>query len=147
MYMKICIKCKLPKDESEFAFRNKETGLTHSICKECQRKYAQAHYKRNPKYYVDKAKRLRGRCVDLIREKMLRYLEGKKCQTCSEDDPVVLEFHHRHPEEKEYSVSFISRKSWKRTLKEIEKCDIMCANCHRKKTAQERGWYRFLKTA
>jgi len=44
----------------------------------------------------------------------------------------ALEFHHRNPSEKEFNVSSKGHsRSWERVKKEIEKCDLLCANCHR----------------
>lgn len=59
---------------------------------------------------------------------------GLSCIRCGEDDPVCLDFHHREPDEKEFSISLASQQGWgrARVLAEIAKCDVLCANCHRK---------------
>ena len=144
--MKTCIKCNAKKEDDDFAFRNKVEKKRHTTCKGCHCQYSKTHYNKNRKYYIDKARRFAPKGVENIRQKMIEYLHGKSCVDCHESDPVVLEFDHRNSEEKEYSVSVISRKSWVRTLREIKKCDIRCANCHRRKTARERGWYRYMKS-
>jgi hypothetical protein len=56
-----------------------------------------------------------------------------KCIKCGNDHPAVLDFHHRNPEEKEFAISKMirNRSSKEMLLKEIEKCDILCSNCHR----------------
>lgn len=55
-----------------------------------------------------------------------------KCINCSESRWWVLDFHHRNPNDKEGSVSRLVRdSSKKKTKKEIDKCDILCSNCHR----------------
>jgi hypothetical protein len=60
------------------------------------------------------------------------------CIKCGESDPVCLDFHHRNPKEKELTLSLaIARASLERIQKEVEKCDILCANCHRKLHAKE----------
>jgi hypothetical protein len=128
-----------------FAHKNKAKGTRSNICKECHCQYSKNHYSKNRKYYVDKARRNAPKGIENIRRKMMEYLDGKSCIDCHESDPVVLEFDHKNPEQKEYSISEISRRSWKRTLKEIDKCVIRCANCHRRKTARELGWYRYLR--
>ncbi len=71
-----------------------------------------------------------------IRAILLEYLSGKSCTDCGENDPIVLDFDHKNPDDKFKSVSKMlsGHYSWKSILKEIEKCEIRCANCHRRKT-------------
>jgi hypothetical protein len=61
---------------------------------------------------------------------------------CGEADPVVLEFDHRDPAEKAERVSRLVSIgcSLARLRAEIEKCDVRCANCHRRRTAQQQAW-------
>lgn len=56
------------------------------------------------------------------------------CRECGESDPACLDFHHREDEDKERNISkMISYyASWDRIEAEIQKCDVLCANCHRK---------------
>ena len=58
---------------------------------------------------------------------------GGKCMRCGYSKyPEVLEFHHKNPANKEFNVSRKGHcRSWKRIEKEIEKCVLLCANCHR----------------
>ena len=63
--------------------------------------------------------------------KALQY-KGGKCQTCGEDRPATLCFHHRDPSQKELKLdgrSFANRK-WELIKEEVDKCDILCHNCH-----------------
>jgi len=60
-----------------------------------------------------------------------------------ESDPRVLEFHHVRGVKEDDISSLIGRGSSLQRLKaEVEKCDVLCANCHRKITVQERGWFK-----
>ena len=54
------------------------------------------------------------------------------CLRCGESHPACLDFHHRDPASKIYAVTDATR-FWKleKLAKEIEKCDVLCANCHR----------------
>ena len=62
---------------------------------------------------------------------MLRYFRSHPCMTCGERDPYVLCCHHRNPNEKEKGVSDLLRgRSLERLIAEIEKCDVLCCNCH-----------------
>ena len=59
--------------------------------------------------------------------------KGGKCQCCGYDRcPGALEFHHPDPTNKDFGISMDGMtRSWNRVRKEIEKCVLICANCHR----------------
>lgn len=63
-----------------------------------------------------------------------------KCKYCPENDPRCLDFHHRDPKTKKFKISGAVGLgvSFHLLTKELEKCDIVCANCHRKRTTQKR---------
>jgi len=70
------------------------------------------------------------------RNRKIQYLnEFKKtlnCGVCGEDRWWVLDFHHRDSTKKEKSISRMIREdSIEKVLIEIEKCDVLCSNCHR----------------
>lgn len=67
------------------------------------------------------------------------YLATHPCVDCGESDPVVLEFDHRIPEEKVDAIAhMVSTMVSIDTLEaEIKKCDVRCANCHRRRTAKQ----------
>ncbi len=50
---------------------------------------------------------------------------------CGFDHPAALQFHHRNPNKKEKELSMVYE-SWsiERIMKEIKKCEVLCANCH-----------------
>ncbi len=80
-----------------------------------------------------------------VRAELLQYLATKECIDCGEKDPVVLEFDHVDRAAKTKGVARLlsGHHSWKRLLQEIEKCEIRCANCHRRKTYVQFGaWGR-----
>jgi hypothetical protein len=56
------------------------------------------------------------------------------CSRCGEKDSACLEFHHKDPSEKDSAVAAYFRGGWslKTIQKEISKCEVLCANCHRK---------------
>lgn len=56
------------------------------------------------------------------------------CVQCGESHPACLDFHHRNATEKTRDVATMVSygTSIKRILEEISKCDVLCANCHRK---------------
>lgn len=64
-------------------------------------------------------------------EKLLDYKQAKGCKECGESRPWMLDCHHRDPATKTGNVASMARQySWDRVLKELEKCDILCRNCH-----------------
>lgn len=61
-------------------------------------------------------------------------LKGGKCSKCGYSKCIrALEFHHREPSEKEFSLTAreLAGFAWETILKEAAKCDLLCANCHR----------------
>jgi 5-methylcytosine-specific restriction endonuclease McrA len=74
-----------------------------------------------------------------IRKHLLDFLLLHPCVDCGEKDPIVLEFDHRIPKDKSKQVSRMlsGHYSWEKIMFEIEKCDVRCANCHRRKTHKD----------
>lgn len=136
---KMCTKCEKQKDQDQFNKRSRATDGLQSWCKRCSSAARIAAYRKNPRVTRDYADGL----TRSNRRRMFIYLSSRPCVDCGESDPVVLEFDHVRGE-KAFSVSTGVRKSWKTIEAEIAKCDIRCANCHRRKTAQERGYYEDL---
>ncbi len=71
----------------------------------------------------------------LRNKKRLVKLKGGKCIVCGYNKCLAaLEFHHRDPSKKRFCVTMTNMtKAWSKVLKEAEKCDLLCANCHREK--------------
>jgi len=80
------------------------------------------------------------------RKRICEYLDDHPCVDCGEDDIVVLEFDHLR--DKKYAVGQMMRDArWDRIMAEIAKCEVVCANCHKRRTAQRRGSYRISYSA
>lgn len=141
-----CTSCREDKAEECFSFKNKAKGLRSTICKYCHKSYAKKHYEQNKEQYKQRAKASTVSYVDRNKELTARYLMDKACIICGEKDIVVLDFDHRDPTTKRDSVSSMLRTgfAWKTILEEIEKCDVLCSNCHRRKTAKQFGTFRAL---
>ena len=143
--MKECSKCKKEKSENEFNFKNKGLGIKHSECRECTRLFVKNHYNKNKDYYLKKTRKRNGVLRVEIFVYIRQYLSKNPCIDCGESDIVVLEFDHKGGDFiKIDAVSKLirSRVSIDRIKEEISKCDVRCANCHRRKTAQDFGSYR-----
>jgi len=78
-----------------------------------------------------------------VREQLFAFLSTKECIDCGEKDPIVFEFDHVDPKNKFKSISKMlsGHYAWKSVLLEIDKCEIRCANCHRRKTYSQFGHF------
>ena len=132
--MKTCFMCKQEKSLSEFHWKNKKKGYKQSHCKPCQKEYRTLHYRNNKQRYID----LSNIRKKIFKDKIKDLKELTPCMDCKKNYPYyVMQFDHRNSEEKEYLVSRLANgNSQEKTWKEIEKCDIVCANCHAERTYQ-----------
>ncbi len=126
--MKNCCKCKKDKDDSEFNFNKFKNKLEYQ-CRECHSLYLKDHYANNKKYYTDKSKKRRTETLIWFKE----YKSKLKCETCGENHPACLDFHHEDRSIKEMEIYSAVNRGWseKRILKEIAKCKVLCCKCHR----------------
>lgn len=140
--MKICSGCKASKPLTEFNTHTGKKDGYQSQCKDCNKKTAKEYYERNKvahKATINKRnKENRARML----KQMLDYLDIHPCIDCKETDPVVLEFDHQR--DKTYNISGMMRdgRPWISVLKEIEKCEVVCSNCHKRRTAKQFKWYK-----
>jgi hypothetical protein len=128
--MKICHRCKESKPLTEFNLNRAKVDGYASTCRACMKVYRKEHYhKYKKKVIVDVLCRR-----DDIRKEIWEYKASHSCIDCGESDPVVIDFDHL--EDKEFNISHgVARGfSINRIMKEIEKCDVVCANCHRRRT-------------
>lgn len=143
MTTKICTMCNEEKDIEEFPLRNRFTTGRQSYCKSCKAKMHSNWYENNKEYQKENASRHRIEYRQTLREYAAEYLSTHPCTRCGEADYRVLEFHHvRGSKENDISVIIGRGSSLEKLKAEIEKCEVVCANCHRKITAEERGFFR-----
>ena len=95
-------------------------------CDDCYRFYQRTNSKKTRKnlnFLV--RRRIRGRKI-----KCIQYLGGKciRCGYCL--SPRALTFHHRDRDQKEFSISQIKDRRWELIQAELDKCDLLCFNCH-----------------
>jgi hypothetical protein len=138
---KWCYDCKRFKPVEAFAFANKARGTRQGRCRNCHPRYRRAHYIQNRDVYIrQEVARIR-RYRDQNRPLISEYLRVRPCVDCAESDIIVLDFDHRDPSAKSHNVILLAmHKPWNRVLLEIAKCDVRCANCHRKRTAHQFRW-------
>ena len=142
---KVCSKCGPPaKPIENFAIRNRVRGTRQAICRSCQSQYGKWHYQTYRLAYIRKA-RIRNAAQSKINgEFLIEYLSNHPCADCGEADIVVLEFDHQR--DKLLEVSALSREGYSldKLKQEIAKCEVVCANCHRRRTAKQFVSYRLL---
>ena len=106
-----------------------------------QREACRAHYKSNKAAYVARARAKDAETAASVTAWLLKYLDDHPCVDCGETDPVVLEFDHRQGERKIFNIADARRRkiSLRWVSSEVAKCDVRCANCHRRVTYQRAG--------
>ena len=104
-----------------------------------QREASRRHYAKHRERVIESAKKYSKIARDRIRAFITAHLKANPCVDCGETDPVILEFDHLKT--KDFNISDAARKgvSIKKLNDEIAKCEVRCANCHRRKTYERRG--------
>jgi hypothetical protein len=139
---KTCSKCKKTKPVQQFSKSSRRKDGRQDWCKECTRIRDKERYHESKEQH----KKWNKTRVDKNFNKVTDYLCTNKCADCGESDPVVLEFDHRDPSKKVDDIANMIRyASWKRIEKEMKKCDVVCANCHKRRTAKKFKWKRYTR--
>lgn len=126
--VKKCSTCGIEKEDDEF--HRKGSGL-QSMCKACKRAHHKQYYKKNRARFRESIASRRAR----VREAIAEY-KRRPCADCKQSfHPCVMDFDHVDGE-KVQAVSKCGTDgwSWERVMSEIEKCEVVCANCHRMRT-------------
>jgi hypothetical protein len=136
-----CSMCRELKSPLEFySDKSRSTGIA-SRCKECNRIQSREWAKNNRGKANAWGRTSQKRIKDRNHANLFALLSGSSCVDCGISDPLVLEFHHLR--DKSYNVAQILHWSWERILLEIDKCIILCANCHRVRTIKESSHWRW----
>lgn len=127
---KVCNKCGVLKPLSEYNKNSKKKDGVQTWCRECTK------VRNNERYANDREHRdriARNNRNNILRNReLVRKFKSQGCLLCSEKELVALDLHHLDPSTKEAHVSELLTYGPKKLLSEIEKCVILCANCHRK---------------
>ena len=127
--IKTCSSCKVEKKLSEFRRdKSKADGFRYE-CKLCSRTRQNAAY--TVKY--GESARQRNRERHKANAERVDEIKSSGCTVCGEMAVCCLEFHHPDPTAKEFTIAQAKgRLSWERVQAEINKCVILCSNCHKK---------------
>ena len=115
--MKICCTCKLKKKLTEFFKKTESKDGYQSQCKVCK----------NASNLIDCANRRKRN-----RQKLYKKM-GDCCQRCGiiPECKDVFDLHHKDPTQKERNITDLMLGSWKKLEIELDKCVLLCSNCHR----------------
>jgi len=139
--LKKCTVCKEEKYLADFNLCSRSKSRLSYACKACDRARCKKYHKENPEVAKNREVRNRHRNHQLVFD----YLITHPCIICGETDPIVLEFDHRDPSEKSFCISAgcSEKRPVKDIMEEVKKCDVLCANCHRQKTAKDRRYFAY----
>lgn len=126
--------CGELKPPDDFAWRLKKAGRRDSFCRPCRVVYSRKYYLANKQRHIARAEKSKRRIALERTRYLLDYFKSHPCADCGETDPIVLEFDHTDPSTKSFNIgTMLAKRAWASVLAEIDKCDVVCANCHRRR--------------
>ncbi len=135
--MRRCTKCGDEKPLRNFAW--KKRGVRRATkCKDCHAEYRAKHYQKNKQKYLDKSKVTNQEYEKRFRAFVFQYLSDHQCVNCGFSDIRALGFDHVKGK-KRLDVSRMKTYAIETIAREIAKCEIRCANCHRIITSKRRN--------
>ncbi len=127
---KRCYKCKDEKLLKCFSKNSSKKDGLSSQCRDCHKEMRRIHYEKNKSKIIEQ--------VGIQKEKVREWfnsLKNKPCKDCGKTyPPYVMDFDHLDSEEKEFQLGQALNWGKEKVLKEIAKCELVCANCHRERT-------------
>jgi len=125
-FMKRCSRCKISKHIEKFNRNSTKKDGLRNECKECTSKM-----KKEKKAY--------------IYEFLMKHFKENPCSSCGETNPILLDFDHLRDKKISIANAITNQWSLERIQDEIDKCQVLCSNCHRMKTAKDHNWYMYKK--
>ena len=142
--MKVCGTCKIAKPFKDFGVKKRKDDrvIYQSKCKECNRKYQKEYYRRNKEIYSAKARIWKKEYKRTVYSILMESAKDG-CVICGEKDYRCLQFNHIDRKTKTDGIADMvsNNRSLDLIEKEVEKCEVVCANCHFKITSKQFGWY------
>lgn len=133
MPLKKCNHCGLHKNKVKFnRDRTKKDGR-YSLCKSCTNLKRRQNYGKYSKSWKKRKRANQDYVYDLLSDAC--------CEDCGESNIITLEFDHLDGSDKINNVSAMASGSLERLQREIDKCRILCSNCHKIRTAKQFDWY------
>ncbi|MDT7546075.1 MAG: hypothetical protein QOE99_2185 [Actinomycetota bacterium] len=137
--LKRCVTCHEDKSLDDFNLRRSAPDGRQPRCRDCCKQWYVEHRAAHIATMRERKRQVRAE----YRERLGNYLMEHPCVDCGENDIRVLDFDHRPGTVKVEAIAVLvmTQVPWRRIEAEMAKCDVRCANCHRKRTA-ERGRHR-----
>lgn len=127
--LKLCTSCQQSKPLEDFNRSRTRKEGRRAHCKTCERDQARAHYQKQPEGYLARAAAYRDANRVELTARMLRIKLLHGCRLCIEREPCCLDFHHVLPKARNLGQCLEQVTRFER---ELVKCVVLCANCHRK---------------
>jgi hypothetical protein len=133
--MKTCSLCGIEKPRYEYTKKRRNSDGLMAMCRECSLPRRREQYEANPQNQRDAVNERRAE----VRERIATYKIENPCTDCGKHYPsYVMDFDHVRGE-KRAGVAQLTTHSWDVIQAEIDKCDLVCANCHRERTFMRLG--------
>ena len=152
--IKRCSRCKKYKFKWSFnKNKSKKDGLQYQ-CRYCQHHYHNTKwYPKKKKHHIEQVRKNKQKRRRYNFKRVIKDYFSKGCIDCGEMDIKVLEFDHVRGTKKRVGkrglegVSYLIRHGykWDTVKEEIEKCEVRCRNCHKKKTWNDNNYYEDMK--
>lgn len=139
--MKHCPKCDKTLDLENFYFRKRgpRAGEHYEKCKLCMKIRGRLYYHNNRDRQLELTL-IRKKKSYWTKRKAINKLKDVPCSDCGKRYPsYVMDFDHEDYRLKEGNISHMLSRSFDIIMKEILKCDIVCANCHRIRTFKQQA--------
>jgi len=140
--LKRCYMCQQWKPLTEFHRNRGSRDGRQNRCRPCNIAQAKLAHAKDPARARARIKKRADRKREANHQALVAYLLDHPCVDCGEDDPIVLEFDHLRDKRVNVSALANSAVPFDRVLAEIEKCEVVCANCHRRRTCTRLDSYR-----
>lgn len=140
----ICNICKESKYFSEYNKNKSRKSGYSTVCRDCSKQVSKNYYKNNRDVHLSNVKDRKERIRCENKKLIVDYLEKNPCVDCKEGDIRTLQFDHKFLEDKSDDISKMLANGivWDSIKKEIDKCEVRCANCHSKRTSKQFNWYK-----
>jgi hypothetical protein len=129
--LKTCSTCREHKPLDEFNRLTKSPDGRQWNCRACNAKW----HADNKAHHNAMIRERNYRKREDIRRRLFAYKLERGCADCGERDPTVLEFDHLRDKEAMVSAMAVNIQVWERISDELSKCDVVCSNCHCRRTA------------
>ena len=136
---KVCIRCHQEKPLEEFPLKSSLRGTRQTVCKRCTADRSNRWYYANRDAHIKNVRMNTIEYRNEVSQYTWNYLATHPRVDCGESDPIVLDFDHVRGKKVAAISTMIGRGfQLERIKEEIEKCEVRCSNCHRRKTAKDR---------